>query len=40
MFTHPSCSSDTMPSTLRAMTTISKMGHMIVVGLPMLMVQR
>jgi hypothetical protein len=39
-FTRPSYSSHTMPSTSRDTTTMSKTGHMIVVGLPMLRVLR
>jgi hypothetical protein len=34
------CSSRVTPSTLRDTTTISKMGHMIIVGPPMLRVHR
>jgi hypothetical protein len=40
MFTCQSCSSHTTPSTSKDTATISKMGHMIVVGLPMLRVRR
>jgi hypothetical protein len=40
MSTRPSCYSHTMPSTPRDTATIFKMGHMIVVGLPMLRVRR
>jgi hypothetical protein len=40
MFTRPSCSSHTTPSTQRDMTTVYKMGHTITVGLSMLRVQR
>jgi hypothetical protein len=40
MFTCPAYSSHTTPSTSRDMTTVSKMGHMIVVGLPKLKVLR
>jgi hypothetical protein len=36
MFTCPCCSSHTMPSTSKDMVVISKMGHTITVGLPML----
>jgi hypothetical protein len=39
-FTRPSCSSHITPSTPRDTTTISKMGHMIVVVLPILRVRR
>jgi hypothetical protein len=39
-FTCPSCSSYTTPSTLRDTAIISKMGHRIVVGLPLLRVRR
>jgi hypothetical protein len=35
----PSYSSHIMPSTLRFMTIVPKMGHMITVGLPMLRVK-
>jgi hypothetical protein len=34
MFTRPSYSLHTMPSTSRDTTTVSKMGHTIAVGLP------
>jgi hypothetical protein len=40
MFTRPSYSSHTTPSTPRNTTTVSKMGHTIVVGLLMLRVRR
>jgi hypothetical protein len=40
MFTWPSYSSHTTPSTPWDMATISKMGHMIIVGLPIIRVQR
>jgi hypothetical protein len=39
-FTCPSGSSHTTPSTPRVMAFVSKMGYTIVVGLPMLRVQR
>jgi hypothetical protein len=40
MFTRPSCSSHTMPSTPRDTATVSKMGYTIVIDLPMLRVRR
>jgi hypothetical protein len=40
MFTHPSCSSHIMPSTPRDTKAVSKIGHMITVGLPKFRVRR